>query len=295
LGGGEGKFQVADISLKTTYKEFRPGRLTTATDAEPSNRQEEIEHQFKSLSARDLQLWSIILLVLVVVGAGVVALVLPNILWHPKLVQAEGRYVPQLFFGFISLILLFNVYVLTQRRELNLTRSNLIHELVINQRLQSVSMIDPITQLLSRRALDEFLGREVSRANRRGTALTLLMVNIKNLEVIKRRLGDTQGDGLLADIAQVVKDNFRGCDLVFRYSDQEFLVLLPDTTEPQAECALTRLLRTVDNWNVEVPSDCEVSLHWGLASHVIGARISDVLDTAQRKAAGPRQTAIAAF
>ena len=281
------------IPLKTTHKE-RPVRLATATNAGSANRNEEIEHQVKALSARDLQLWSIIVLVLLVLGAGVVALVLPNILWQPKLVQAEGRYVPQLFFGFISLILLFNVYVLMQRRELNLTRSNLIHELMVNESLQSVSLIDPNTQLLSRRALDEFLGREVSRANRKGTALTLLVVNLSNLQPIRRRLGEIKGEQLLADIAQVVKDNFRGCDLVFRYDDQEFLVLLPDTTEPQAECALARLRGAVENWNVEAPAGCEVALNCGLASHVIGARISDVLENAQRKA-GPKKTMARVF
>ena len=86
--------------------------------------------------------------------------------------HVEHSYLPQLFFGLISLILLFNIYLLAQKENLNNTRVALIRELVLNERLESLSLIDPLTQLLNRRALNELIPREVARSNRLGSSLT---------------------------------------------------------------------------------------------------------------------------
>src|SRR5438445_419542 len=137
-------------------------------------RTEDIKQQIQELSGRDLQLWSIGILIMLVLTAGLLALVLPNLVWAQRVIRVEQAYLPQLFFGLISLVLLFNIYLLTQKRTLNSTRHALIRELVLNERLESLSLIDPLTQLLNRRAVNELIPREVARANRLGSNLTLM-------------------------------------------------------------------------------------------------------------------------
>src|SRR5207237_590255 len=132
-------------------------------------RTEDIQQQIQELSGRDLQLWSIGILIMLVLTAGLLALVLPNLVWAQRVIRVEQAYLPQLFFGLISLVLLFNIYLLTQKRTLNSTRHALIRELVLNERLESLSLIDPLTQLLNRRAVNELIPREVARANRLGS------------------------------------------------------------------------------------------------------------------------------
>ena len=88
---------------------------------------------------RDLQLWSIGILVILVLTSGLLAVVLPNMVWTQRVMHIEHSYLPQLFFGLISLILLFNIYLLAQKRNLNTTRLALIRELVLNERLESLS------------------------------------------------------------------------------------------------------------------------------------------------------------
>ena len=135
--------------------------------AQPSMlvRADEIQQQIQQLSGRDLQLWSIGILVMLVLTSGLLAVILPNLVWSQLFVHIDRFYLPQLFFGLISLVLLFNIYLLSQKRTLNSTRLALIRELVLNERLESLSLIDPLTQLLNRRALNELLPREVARAN----------------------------------------------------------------------------------------------------------------------------------
>ena len=259
------------------------GKYARADELQASARTEEIQSQFQFLSSRDLQLWSISLLVIVVLGAGFAALIAPNLVWKPALFHAEGRYLPQLFFGLISLVLLFNIYIIAQKRELNATRKALVQELIFNERLQGLSLLDPLTQVLSRRALDQMLDKEVARSNHTGSALTVLMLDIDNFSSINTRVGQSGGDRLLSEAARLLKNTFRGSDMVFRYGGDEFLVVMPDTTEQQAERAVARLLTEVDRWNAENRSADELALSCGLASYVTGARIADVLATVSRR------------
>jgi len=248
-----------------------------------SPRSEETQRQILALSGRDLQLWSITLLVSLVLFAGFAALVAPNLVWKVGVFRAEGRYLPQLFFGLISLVVLFNIYIIAQKRELNDTRKALVQELIFNERLEGFSLIDPLTQLYNRRAVDQMLPKEVFRANRLGSPLTLLMIDVDNFKSINARFDRHIGDQFLAKTAQLLRNTFRGSDTVFRYGADEFLVVMPETNEVQAECAVKRLSQQLDCWNIESRLVCELSLSWGLASYVSGARVSDVLQAAHRK------------
>jgi diguanylate cyclase (GGDEF)-like protein len=248
-----------------------------------SERTEEVLRQMRSLSGRDLQLWSISLLVILVLGAGFAAVVAPNLAWRPEVFRTDARYLPQLFFGLISLVLLFNIYITRQKRELNATRTALVQELIFNERVEGLSLIDPLTQLFNHRAVDQILAKEVVRANRAGTTVSLLMIDVNDFKSINSRFGPQTGDKVLAEAAQLLRNTFRGSDLVFRYGSDEFLAVMPDTTEQQARRAIHRLLLEVERWNVESRMEFGLAISWGLASYALGGNISHTLQTASRQ------------
>lgn len=246
-------------------------------------RAEEIQQQIQHISGRDWQLWSIGILIMLVVTAGLAALILPNMVWSQRVMNIELSYLPQLFFGLISLILLVNIYLLGQKFTLNTTRRALIRELVLNERLESLSLIDPLTQLLNRRAMNEFIPREVARANRLGAGLTFLTIDVDKFRSINTKFGSLEGDMLLTDFGKMLKLIFRGGDMVFRQGGDEFLVLMPDTTEDQADNPLQRLLRMVADWNQNNKKEYELSFSWGVAAYVTGTGVDDVLRAVDRK------------
>src|SRR5882757_2390571 len=174
--------------------------------AQPSllARTEEIQKQIQQLSGRDLQLWSIGILVILVLTSGLLALVLPNLVWTQRVIHVEHSYLPQLFFGLISLILLFNIYLLSQKNTLNNTRLALIRELVLNERLESLSLIDPLTQLLNRRALNELVPREVARANRVGSGLTFMAIDLNGFSDLSSKFGALEGDKVLVEFSKIL-------------------------------------------------------------------------------------------
>src|SRR5438128_7831490 len=205
-------------------------------------RAEDIQRQIHELSSRDMQLWSIVSLVVLVLTAGFLALIAPNLVWAQRMVRLEEAYVPQLFFGLICLIVLFNIYLLSQRVTLNSTRKALISELVLNERLESLSLIDPLTQLFNRRALNELISHQLARSNRNGTPLTILIMDLNGFRELNSKLGSMEGNRVLTDFARMLKKVFRGGDLMFRQGGDEFLAVMPDTSEQQAENPLHRLL-----------------------------------------------------
>ena len=166
-------------------------------------RAEQIQREIQQLSGRDLQLWSIVILVVVVLTAGMLALVLPNVIWAQRVIRIEHVYLPQLFFGLISLILLFNIYLVGQKVTLNNTRRALISELVLNERLESLSLIDPLTQLLNRRAMNELIPREVARANRLSSNLTFLTIDLDGFRAINSKFGNVEGNLLTERVFQI--------------------------------------------------------------------------------------------
>jgi diguanylate cyclase (GGDEF)-like protein len=246
-------------------------------------RSDEINRQIQALSGRDLQLWSITILIVLVLALGVLAMVLPTMISPAGMLRVEGRYLPQFFFGLIALILLFNVYVVGQKRTLNATRIELIRELALSEKLDGVSLIDPLTQLLDRRSLELVMSREVARANRLGSGLTVLLASLDNLRATKALLGKSGGDQLTAEIAKLMRETFRGSDTVLRFGAAEFLVIMPDTTEQQGECAVQRLLGALDQWNTSSKTGLEATISCGLATYVTGTEIADLVRTAEQK------------
>lgn len=255
--------------------------------AEPL-KSEDIQRQIQALSSRDLQLWSIGLMMILVLSAGFLALIFPNLAWRTQ-VNVDTRMLPQFFFGLVTLILLFNVYVISQKKSMNATRRELIRELVFSERMESLSMLDPATQLLNRRAVDEMLPQEVARANRMGTNLSVLITRVDSLPVVKARYGFEAANKFVLEVAKVIKATFRGSDIVARYNDSEFLVMLPGTSEQQAECAIRRLQEAADHWNVTTKTGWEISLVHGLAAHASGSEAVDLLRTAERKLSPHRE------
>jgi diguanylate cyclase (GGDEF)-like protein len=247
-------------------------------------RSQEIQEHIGALSGRDLQLFSISLLLMLVLGAGVLTLIYPNLKAAPTTLQVNTHLLPQLFFGLITLIILFNVYIVVQKKELGATRRRLVEELIFNERMEAVSLIDPTTQLFNRRAMEQMVAHEVSRSNRLGSPISLVILEISDFESISNRLGTTACEQFLYEAAQLVKTIFRGSDMVFRHKEAQFLVVMPGTSEQQVDFAIKRLKEELNRYNLEVRPQVALAFSHGIAEYAQGSRITDTIVTAERKA-----------
>jgi len=247
----------------------------------PMSRLEGIAQQIREVDARDLHMWSIGLLVMVVVAAGFMALVFPNVMWGIKNLQVNDKYLPQLFFGFVALIVLFNIYALDKKRALQNARDELVRQLIRSEAAEMLSLVDPLTNLFNRRYLDEIISKEASRANRYGSELTLIMIDVDDFKSVNTRFGHLFGDQVLTEAASLLKRNFRNSDTVVRYGGDEFLAILPETSETEAKHALERLQNQIDTWNKRPAlENYQMSLSCGMASFTGGKGAHEVIEMA---------------
>src|SRR5438067_1047019 len=81
--------------------------------------------------------------------------------------------------------------------------------------------------------------------------ILVLTMDLKDFREINSKLGSMEGNRVLTEFSRMLKKVFRGGDLIFRQGGDEFLVVMPDTSEQQADSPLRRLLDSVDQWNAE--------------------------------------------
>lgn len=101
-----------------------------------------------------------------------------------------------------------------------------------NEQLRQLSFHDSLTGLHNRRYFDEFLEREFKRAQRAGTGLALIMVDIDYFKAYNDRFGHQAGDEALRQVAAALAlVTQRSNDLAARYGGEEFAIVLPDTSQ----------------------------------------------------------------
>lgn len=246
-------------------------------------RTEQVQEQIHQFSARDLQLWSIGLVTVLLLTALTFATVLPNVMWGRFSLKLDSDYLPQVLFGLISFVLLFNIYLLGQKSSVRAIRQSLVVEMALNERLESLSQVDPVTQLMNARGMALLIPKEVARANRLGTNLTFMKIDLSGFPEMNTKSGIEQGNTVLTEFGTLLKAVFRGGDVVFRQQEHEFLIVLPDTREDQTDPPLQRLLASVEHWNLNSGKPYEISFKWAFAQYPNGGSFEDALRGLDRK------------
>jgi diguanylate cyclase (GGDEF)-like protein len=108
-------------------------------------------------------------------------------------------------------------------------------------RLEIAARTDDLTGLLNRRAWDEELSRELSRADRSGAALCVAILDLDRFKQYNDSHGHQAGDRFLKQIAGTWTQNLRIGDILARYGGEEFALALPGTNLNHAQEMLDRL------------------------------------------------------
>lgn len=101
---------------------------------------------------------------------------------------------------------------------------------------------DPLTRCFSRASGEEVLNIQFHIAERNGSSMALLFVDLDNFKKVNDGWGHDAGDKVLVSATQMIQATLRGGDALIRWGGEEFLILLPNTN-CQAAVALVERLR----------------------------------------------------
>jgi len=107
------------------------------------------------------------------------------------------------------------------------------------QEVDNRSRIDALTGLGTRRHFEELLRRELARARRAGTPLSLAMLDVDGLKRINDQWGHVMGDRVLQAVGGLL-EHTRATDVAARFGGDEFVLLMPDTTAEEAALVAAR-------------------------------------------------------
>lgn len=111
----------------------------------------------------------------------------------------------------------------------------------------ATSTIDGLTHIPNRRGITSSLIDAMAYANRYGHPLSVALVDLDLLGELNRQLSRKAGDKALQAVAAVFTDTLRMPDRAGRYGDEEFLVILPNTTIKNATKIAERIREGVEN------------------------------------------------
>lgn len=114
-----------------------------------------------------------------------------------------------------------------------------------NKILSELALVDPLTNLLNRRGFFVMARQMAYLSKRNRISIAVLMVEIDNFKAINELFGPQRGDEILKAVGDTLKAALRRSDLIARYGGDEFIVMLPDTSEEGSVTVAHKLIIAV--------------------------------------------------
>ncbi|MDD4363673.1 MAG: PAS domain S-box protein, partial [Atribacterota bacterium] len=136
-----------------------------------------------------------------------------------------------------------------------------------------ISFHDSLTGLYNRSFLEEELNR---MNNPRYYPLNVVMIDVNGLKAVNDAFGHQQGDQLLKNLAQLLKNISRGGDIIARLGGDEFAIILPNTSSNDAEAFCQRLLSYCQQNNFS-PAYLNPNISVGYSTQATSSKTSEEL------------------
>jgi diguanylate cyclase (GGDEF)-like protein/putative nucleotidyltransferase with HDIG domain len=120
---------------------------------------------------------------------------------------------------------------------------------------ETYALTDPMTGLPNARSLQNQFEREVARAQRSKSTFQVLMLDLDGFKQVNDTFGHKVGDRMLIEISRVIKAQLREYDFLARYAGDEFVAIIPDTSEGAIHELCLRIEKAVKGFALEIGND----------------------------------------
>ena len=145
----------------------------------------------------------------------------------------------------------------------------LMYRALMVPQLRKEAQTDSKTGLLNARQFVRLFGAELARAKRFNRPLSLIMSDLDLLRNINNTYGHLAGDRVLAATGQAIRDTIRKYDVAARFGGEEFIIMMPEAQQEEAEALADRLRRRIEMTDIPVKSSAtpiRATISLGVAS-----------------------------
>jgi diguanylate cyclase (GGDEF)-like protein len=135
----------------------------------------------------------------------------------------------------------------------------------LQEKLLKMSVTDELTGLYNRRGFFTLVEQQLRLAKREKDTVYMLYADLDNLKGINDAFGHQEGDQALIESADVLRETFRGSDIIARIGGDEFVVVPIGSTKEGAEIATSRLFQSLAQHNEKKQRNYTLSFSIGMA------------------------------
>lgn len=133
--------------------------------------------------------------------------------------------------------------------------------------LREQATTDSLTGIWNRRTILEILDRELARAKREGSPISVVLADLDRFKLVNDTYGHMAGDAVLCETVNRMKVSSRNYDSLGRYGGEEFLLVLPGCESAAAECQAHRLRLEIESRPLEMSEgSLNVTCSFGVTS-----------------------------
>jgi diguanylate cyclase (GGDEF)-like protein len=154
-----------------------------------------------------------------------------------------------------------------------------------NSYLEDIAILDGLTEIYNHRYFQDFLDREISRAIRRETELSLILADIDKFKNFNDSYGHQVGDYVLREVAALCGGLIREYDLLARYGGEEFVFVLPETDQAAALLVAEKIRAAIEQHRFSFGGvSCRVTASFGVAAFATSGQMkkSDLIEQADK-------------
>jgi diguanylate cyclase (GGDEF)-like protein len=146
------------------------------------------------------------------------------------------------------------------------------------ERVEKMSITDSLTGLYNHRYFYERLSAEISRANRFGNSLALIMLDIDFFKHFNDTYGHQAGDMVLTTVSNIIQSNIRSIDVASRYGGEEIAVILPETDIEGARAIAERIRTNINEHDFKAGlKSNHITVSMGLVCYPVDATLKSEL------------------
>ena len=209
----------------------------------PGFRAQQVESDLRQLGRREWWLWLTAFLVTTLSATAFLLTSFPSFFLHNEhfyeIRSDQARW------GIMCLLLLFNGRLVYRQWSFRSMRRQLTEQSagleVHSEPIANATRLDQVTGLHTRAFIEQQLGKEIARAKRQNSALSLATVHLDEFDQLNKRYGLSATDLALKEFAHRLKRACRGSDLAVRLTNDDFLLVLPECGLGEVKLVLNRL------------------------------------------------------